>query len=156
MPFSIRLFPPFISRRSVLFNAGVFLDLPLAFALGLGILTTLLVLSGGLAYADGVAMGTVAAEGGATIYMDRDTIRRNGNLVNMWQLTDFKAVQTMAGPSFMSRKTQWQFDCSEESLRQAAILNYSDHMGEGIVVFSHVTKGSGYQLHQGVLLKLCG
>ncbi len=39
-------------------------------------------------------------------YVDRATIRRNGNLVKMWDLSDLKTVQTgPGGESFLSHKT---------------------------------------------------
>jgi hypothetical protein len=38
---------------------------------------------------------------GVTIYIDPDTIRRNGALVTLWQLYDSKALQTVAGNCFL-------------------------------------------------------
>ena len=33
------------------------------------------------------------------VYVDRATIRRDGNLVKMWDLKDYKTVQAIAGKS---------------------------------------------------------
>ena len=70
-------------------------------------------------------------------YVDRATIRRNGNFVKMWDLSDYKAVQTNAGYSYLSSKTQWEFDCKEERLRVLAFSWYSGQMGHGIGIFSN-------------------
>ena len=47
-------------------------------------------------------------------YVDRATIRRNGNLVKMWDMADFKTVQKgAASESYLSDKTQTKYDCKE-------------------------------------------
>ncbi len=54
------------------------------------LLITLLVLSHGPAYAEWVVVeNNYLLPGKQTVYVDPDTIRREGNLVTMWQLTDF-------------------------------------------------------------------
>ena len=48
------------------------------------------------------------------IYVDRATIRRNGNFVKMWGLQDFKTMQKdAAGKSYLSSKGQEVYDCKE-------------------------------------------
>ena len=70
-------------------------------------------------------------------YVDRATIRRNGNLVKMWGLSDFKTVQkSAAGKSYLSNKQQWEFDCKEEKRRTLAFTLFSGKMGNGNVVYS--------------------
>ncbi len=105
------------------------------------ILLTLLLLSTGPVYAEWVSIGTVASQGGATIYMDSDTIRRNGNLVKVWQLIDFKTVQAGIGMSFLSSKSRWQYDCTEANLQPLAMMEFTGHMGEGTVGFSNYDEG---------------
>ena len=67
-----------------------------------------------------------------TVYVDPDTIHRKGNLVTMWQLTDFKTMQGGRSPSrFSSTKIQKQFDCAEERLRLLALTDFWGNMGTG-------------------------
>ena len=69
--------------------------------------------------------------------VDRATIRRNGNLVKMWDLKDYKTVQkSAAGKSYLSSKTQREFDCKEETSRQLAFTWFDGQMGNGKVVYS--------------------
>ena len=68
-------------------------------------------------------------------YVDRATIRRNGNFVKMWDLTDYKTVRTVAGVSMLSRKNQSEYDCKEEKLRALAFSNFSGQMGRGTAVY---------------------
>ena len=70
-------------------------------------------------------------------YVDRATIRRNGNLVKMWDLADFKTVQkSAAGESYLSNKIQTEYDCKEEKSRSLAFTWFSGKMGSGKVVYS--------------------
>jgi len=118
MPFSIRPY-----RR-----------LSLTYFLGFWSLIILLVLSSGPAYAEWVAIGG-NDQIGMTTYVDRATIRRNSNLVKIWQLNDFKTVQTVEGNSFLSTKKQRQFNCAEERTRILAATQFSGNMGNGEVVW---------------------
>ncbi len=55
------------------------------------LLITFLVLSRGPVYAEWVAVeNNYLLPGKLTVYVDPDTIRREGNLVTLWQLTDFQ------------------------------------------------------------------
>lgn len=71
-------------------------------------------------------------------YVDRATIRRNGNLVKMWDLMDYKTVQKgPAGVSFLSAKQQTEYDCKEEKERMLAFLWFDGQMANGKVVYSN-------------------
>ena len=67
-------------------------------------------------------------------YVDRASIRRNGNLVKMWGLSDFKRVQTVSGYSYLSEKTELEIDCKEVRLRMGAFTWFAEQMGNGKVV----------------------
>ncbi len=83
-----------------------------------------------------------------TVYVDPDTIRREGNLVTLWQLIDFKWMQgkgavinpyrfgrlnrfRLVPHGFFSTKTHKQFDCEENRVRLLAFTEFSHHMGTG-------------------------
>ncbi len=95
------------------------------------LLITLLVLSRGPAYAEWMAVEkTYLPSGKQTVCVDRDTIRREGNLVTLWQLIDFKWMQGNVGMGclgfgphrFLSTKTHKQFDCAAKRLRLLALV----------------------------------
>ena len=80
------------------------------------------------------------AGGNATAdsYVDRATIRRNGNFVKMWNLMDYKTVKkSVAGKSYLSSKVQREYaDCKEETTRLLALALYAGKMGtEGVVLW---------------------
>ena len=112
-----------------------------AYVLGLWSLALLLVLSSGSVYAEWVAVEKdYLSPGLQTVYIDPDSIRREGNLVTLWQLIDFKWMQGSArGPArFMSTKTHKQFDCGEKRVRLLAYTDFSRQMGTGIPTNGYV------------------
>ena len=60
-------------------------------------------------------------EAGVTMYVDPDTIRRNGDLVKMWHLSNRK---TMEWYGFI--KSQREYDCVEARRRLLAVSIFSE------------------------------
>ncbi len=114
------------------------------------ILVAVLCLSaGGPAYAEWVSLGD---NGHMTVYVDPGTIRRNGNLVKMWTLLDFNTARTLpSGISYLSSKTQEEFDCAEESRRNLSLTNYSNNMGRGDVVITDSGEGKWVPIAPGTI-----
>ncbi|HEV8328283.1 MAG TPA: surface-adhesin E family protein [Nitrospiraceae bacterium] len=134
---------------SVTHHTGSFLTLPLAYFSGFWSLITLLFLSSVPTYAEWVAVEKdYLSPGRQTVYVETDTIRREGNLVTIWQLIDFKWMQGNQGMGrlgfgphrFFSTKTHKQFDCAEKRLRLLAFTEFSQHMGTGISANGYVDK----------------
>ncbi len=121
--------------RSVANNQRAFYTLSFPLFLGFWVLITLLTLSSGAAYA-GWVLTSGDDKAGLTVYIDPDSIRRRGNLVKMWQLYDYKTVQTVAGDSLLSIKRYNEFDCTEERTRMRAYTWFAGNMATGKVVYS--------------------
>ena len=117
----------------------------LAYCSGFWSLITLLVLSPVPAYAEWVAVEKdYLLPGLQTVYLDPDTISRDGNLVTLWQLIDFKWGQGngRGAHRFSSTETRKQFDCAEKRLRLLAFTEFSRHMGTGIPADGYVDKSN--------------
>jgi len=121
--------------HSVAPNGCPFLKLSQAYVLSLWLPITLLVLSSGPAYAEWVLVSGNDATG-LSVYVDTATLRRNGNLAKMWQLYDYKTVQTVAGDSLLSFKRFNEYDCAEARTRMLGYTWFSGNMGNGSVVYS--------------------
>ena len=86
--------------------------------------------------------------GRQTVYVDPESIRREGHLVTLWQLIDFKWMQGNQGLGplgfgphrFFSTKAHKQFDCAGKRLRLLAFTEFSQHMGTGIAAHGYVDK----------------
>jgi hypothetical protein len=79
-----------------------------------------------------------------TVYIDPDIIQREGNLVTIWQLIDFKWMQgnPRGTPRFLSTKTHKQFDCANKRFRLLAFTEFSRPMGTGISSDGYVDTGN--------------
>ncbi len=109
------------------------------------LLSTILFLSTVQAHAEWVAVEKdYLLTGLQTVYVDPDTIRREENLVTLWQLIDFTWMQgnPRGTPRFLSTMTHKQFDCAEKRLRLLAFIEFSRPMGTGIRNDGLVDKGN--------------
>lgn len=151
MSFSVRPHRRFPVPSTVTYNAGPFRTLPLAYFSSFWSLITLLFLNTVPAYAEWVAVEKdYLLLGLQTVYVDPDTMRREGNLVTLWQLIDFKRMQGNAGMGplgfgphrFLSTKTHKQIDCTGKRLRLLAFTEFSRPMGTGIPANGYVDNGN--------------
>ena len=76
-----------------------------------------------------------------TVYADPATIRRAGTLAQMWDLFDFKSVQTMDGWSFLSAKNWVEYDCKDARWRNLQISHYAGNKGGGKRVYNNSKPG---------------
>lgn len=74
-------------------------------------------------------------------YANPATLRKNGNQVKMWSLSDFKVAQERFGKTFLSSKRLVEYDCKEDQVRLLAYAWYSGNMGEGELVYSNADHG---------------
>ncbi|TMQ31281.1 MAG: hypothetical protein E6K65_01990 [Nitrospirae bacterium] len=136
MPFSIRPYRCFPVQCAVTYKTEPFLKLPLVYFLSFASLITLLVLSRGPAYADWVE--TVQNDqAGVTIYVDSDTVLRKGDRVKVWELIDYKTIQTVAGTSYLSARVQREYNCAGDLQRTLALTKLSGNMGTGKVILTN-------------------
>jgi hypothetical protein len=142
-PYGRFLVPPSLTE-----NSGViFLKQRLVYAFGLWSLTIQLVLSSAPVYAEWLSVEKpYLSPRLQALYVDLDSIHRQGNLVTLWQLIDFRWMQGNAGMGplgfgphrFLSTTTQKQFDCRGKRVRLLAFTEYSHHMGTGIPANGYV------------------
>jgi len=114
---------------------------PLACFSGFWSLITLLFLSSVPAYAEWVVVEKdYLLPGLQTVYMDPGSIRREGNMVTMWQLIDFKWRQGngRGAHRFSSTESHKEFDCAEKRIRFLVFTEFSRHMGTGIAANGYV------------------
>ena len=133
MPSTIHPIRRFPAQCSVTDPAGRFLNLLYCF--GFWFLVTLPALSNEPAYAGWVFV-SAEDEAGMTMYADPDTIRRNGNLVKMWHLSDRTTTE-----GYGSIKTQREYDCATARHRLLAASILSEHMGLGTILSDNVKEG---------------
>ncbi len=81
----------------------------------------------------------VGSDSSDATYANPSTIRRNGVMVKMWDIIDFKKAQSIdkAVKPYKSTMSYSEYDCEEKRLRRLSSSWRSDAMGKGNVVFSN-------------------
>jgi hypothetical protein len=90
----------------------------------------------GRAQAEWVDIGG-KVEQGLTVYLDPDTVHRQGDVVTLWALFDYKTIQSIVGGPWLSSKAQRQFDCVKNRVRLLGYMTFTGSMGSGDPVFSN-------------------
>ena len=73
-----------------------------------------------------------------TVFVNLDTIQRDGNQVKMWSMGDFKLPQyTKHDKLIWSNKSQTEYNCNERTIRLVSTTYYSGKSGKGEVVYSN-------------------
>lgn len=77
-----------------------------------------------------------------TLYIDPATIHREGSLVEVRQLTDYRWMQggPKGTPRFLSTITRKQFECMDKRLRLLAYTEYSRRLAAGNALNGYVDK----------------
>src|SRR5262249_19533133 len=93
-----------------------------------------------------------------TVYFDPETVRRDGNRANLWQLTDIKWNDTTR---FLSAKTHKEFDCTQSWVRILQIIEFSRQMGTGRSTPGYIENGrwqpiETHSLNRALLQIACG
>lgn len=73
---------------------------------------------------------------GSDIYVDLDTVRKNGSKVKFWTLQNFKTLDVDKKSKHFSSKTQWEVDCNEEKISVPVFITYSGKKGTGKTIIS--------------------
>ena len=115
------------------------------------LMVLLLVLSGNAA-AQWVEVGS---NGEQTVYADLTVVQREGNIVQMWDLFNFKSAQVMTlGKQYLSQMSLHEYDCGAKRVRMLNFSQHSDYMAEGAEMFRDVRSGAWQSLLPGSPIEL--
>ena len=89
----------------------------------------------------------------ATYYVDIATIRRNGDFVTMWDLTDLKKADVFDGQSTLSGRSQYEYDCKDEKRRNIALTTFSGQMLGGTINVNNNDMGPWTPVPPGSVMK---
>ncbi len=119
---------------------------------GLAVALLLLILfqwlGGAPVYAEWMLVDTNAK---ATVYIDADSIARNGNLLSVWVMDDLRTAHTRGSSKYLSSRTQEEHDCANERFRLLALENFSGNMGAGDVVYRNARESNWTSIPRGTL-----
>lgn len=98
----------------------------------LGVL--IIMISDGSAFAGWEAVAV--SDTGMTVYIDRTTIQRDTYVVTMSVLHDYSVPERLSSGSFLSFTARQQYDCGEQRSRTLGAVVFTEHMGNGAVLYS--------------------
>ena len=71
----------------------------------------------------------------ANIYLDNDLIKRKGQVIDFWQLLDYKIYKkNKKGIQYRSMEVHAVINCNDNTYKQTYIKVYPDQMGGGKIV----------------------
>lgn len=85
------------------------------------------------------------------IYVDSESISRNGVIVRALVLDDLKAASTRGLSTFLSTRNQEEHDCSKERFRLVAIERFAGNMGTGQSIYKKSGESSWVPITRGTL-----
>jgi hypothetical protein len=85
------------------------------------------------------------------IYVDSESISRNGVIVRALVLDDLKAANTRGLSTFLSTRNQEEHDCSKERFRLVAIERFAGNMGTGQSIYKKSGESSWVPITRGTL-----
>lgn len=71
----------------------------------------------------------------AKVYVDSESISRNGEVVRVWVLDDLKTAHTRGFSTFFSTVAQEEHDCSKERFRLVVMEQFAGNMGTGNSIY---------------------
>lgn len=78
----------------------------------------------------------LAADALAREYVNLETVEKQGNVVSMWNMSDFNAPQAVGnGQVYLSTKVLQEYDCLTQKKRIITLIHYQQAMGNGQLVF---------------------
>jgi len=89
-----------------------------------------------IAHAEQMVLITRSPDQGVAQYLDIDNIVRNGDLVEMWRVFDYKApyVRKVNRKPYTSQRVLTEFDCESMALRQLQFSWHAEAMGSGEIL----------------------
>ena len=81
---------------------------------------------------------------GFTVYADKSSAKKTGNLSQMWALFDFNSKRTTKQFKYLSYKQRVEYDCGGKKDRILEYSLHSKHMGQGGAIYKY-SKPSPWQ-----------
>ena len=78
----------------------------------------------------------VAGGDNGNLYVDRSTVRKNGNKAKIWGLIDYSSERHYGDKSYLSSKSLVEYDCTEETGRVLYSTYHSEAQGFGNLIFT--------------------
>ncbi len=65
------------------------------------------------------------------LYLDRDSLQKQGNIQRVMSTQDFHRVQNLDGYEYLSAKAWYEVDCTAKKVRQVSLEVFPENMAMG-------------------------
>lgn len=94
----------------------------------------------------------LASDEVAREYVNLETVEQEGNIVSMWNMSDFNVPQPVGnGRTYLSSRVLQQYDCLSKKKQIMTLIHYRNPMGKGQLVFYDKTPGGWRKVATGSL-----
>lgn len=93
------------------------------------------------AMAKWITVGKMEGDAGFTVYADKSSIKKAGNVSKMWALFDFNSIKKTKDFRYLSYKQLAEYDCQGQKTRVMEYSLHSKHMGKSGAIFKDRTPG---------------
>ena len=87
----------------------------------------------------------------AKVYVDPETVIRNGEWVSVWVMDDLKTAQIRGFRKYLSSRAQEEHDCIKERFRLLALEYFSGNMGSGDALYKTSGESNWTPIPRGTL-----
>jgi hypothetical protein len=87
----------------------------------------------------------------ATVYVDSGTIRRTGDVIEVWVLDDLKQAHSRGVATYLSSRAQEEHDCANERFRVVALAQFAGEMGTGKVIYERTVESKWTSIPKGTM-----
>jgi hypothetical protein len=91
----------------------------------------------------------IAENDDTSTFLETTSIKKQRNKVLVWELINYATPQANVeglNKSYLSSKNKVLYDCENENLKYLVIIDYSQQMGKGNVVFTTMTASREFQI----------
>ncbi len=84
-------------------------------------------------------------DNGTKFFVDFQNIRKDGNLVRAWVLTNFAKPAKVNGKEILSLRSRYELHCTQEKIRNLSIQAFSSLNATGAILVADDSMGNWYE-----------
>jgi hypothetical protein len=93
------------------------------------------------AMAKWMTVGKSEGATGFTVYADKASVKKTGNMSKMWSMFDFNSTMESKDFRYLSYRQLVEYECKEKKNRVMEYSLHSKHMGNGGAIYKNMVPG---------------
>lgn len=101
----------------------------------ISIIVFFLLVTAPVAYAGQAGLSILRETRDGILYLDRDSIEKQGEIQRVMSTQDFHRLQKLDGHDYLSAKAWYEVDCAGKKIRQVSLEVFPENMAMGGAVY---------------------